>query len=566
MVHRREPHGEEHRRGERDVHAAQLGRGRAGERHNGRIRVGAAAEADAAEHDRAFRRGHVDDPERDRGLGRVRDDAVGTGVVGRGEIRAVQVRERHGLDRRGDGDGDVRRPEPELGARIGAEAAERAHDGGLAGRHDPRPGHVDREHRQTEDRRLEERLLVDPADVGRGLQVALLRTHERFADAHRPGSGAQLLREVPVDPLAVLEEVGVAVLVAGAGDERRLLPREGLRPVERLRHAGHDVAVDEVVARMAAGAEDEAVREVRRRVVELRCEDARLEVRCKRAVRTEMPGEVDDVVALRSEELRPELVSGPRGWILRGEVRRCDERLRRTAGSRLELRLDRIRGVGEKVVAGHERGARREDAIRVGEVGVDHPRCLGRCFDQATNREVRHREDARAQRDARLRPVRVLAQDVVEAQARFGRGRRAHGREVPRLLAEQALVRGAEERDDVVTADDRHVAQGIVRPVGVDDVLDRLGEQVLRERASGAPVSLARESDDPRARREVDDDAVRPTGKRRQPCAEGRSLCRSAGHPRRIGEDDDSRRLPPARAQARSRCRRFPRGTKSLPG
>ena len=87
-------------------------------------------------------------------------------------------------------------------------------------------------------------------------EVRPLRTRQRLAD--RDGvrrAGAQLLGEVAVQPLAVLEEVGVAVLVARAGDEHRPLLGERLGPVERQRHAGEGVAVDEVVARVAAGAE-----------------------------------------------------------------------------------------------------------------------------------------------------------------------------------------------------------------------------------------------------------------------------------------------------------------------
>ena len=55
--------------------------------------------------------------------------------------------------------------------------------------------------------------------------------------------------EVTVQPLAVLEEVGVAVLVAGAGDEHRPLLGEGLGPVERQRDSGEGLVIDEVVAR-----------------------------------------------------------------------------------------------------------------------------------------------------------------------------------------------------------------------------------------------------------------------------------------------------------------------------
>ena len=81
--------------------------------------------------------------------------------------------------------------------------------------------------------------------------VCSLRRGERLADrdCRSSGPGAELAREVAVEPLAVLEEVGVAVLVAGAGDEHGPLLGEGLGPVERQRDAGQGVVVDEVVAR-----------------------------------------------------------------------------------------------------------------------------------------------------------------------------------------------------------------------------------------------------------------------------------------------------------------------------
>ena len=97
-----------------------------------------------------------------------------------------------------------------------------------------------------------------------------------------------------------------------------------------------------------------------------------------------------------------------------------------------------------------------------------------------------HREVARPQRDARAGAVRVLAQHEVVAQARLRGGVAADRRDVPGLLAEQALVGIAEERDRVVAADDRRRnAARDSRPVGVDDALDLLGDEVLRERAGG---------------------------------------------------------------------------------
>ena len=95
--------------------------------------------------------------------------------------------------------------------------------------------HVDAEHREPEDGRLEDRLLVDAADVRSRGEIRALCVHERLADGDGRAvlSRAKLLGEVAVQPLGVLEELGVTVLVAGAADEHGALPGEGLRPVER---------------------------------------------------------------------------------------------------------------------------------------------------------------------------------------------------------------------------------------------------------------------------------------------------------------------------------------------
>ena len=72
------------------------------------------------------------------------------------------------------------------------------------------------------------------------------------------GADPQLMGELGIDPLAVLDELIVAVLEAGAGDEGGTLAREDLRPVGRG-HPGDPVRVDDVVARVAARAEHEGV-------------------------------------------------------------------------------------------------------------------------------------------------------------------------------------------------------------------------------------------------------------------------------------------------------------------
>ena len=121
----------------------------------------------------------------------------------------------------------------------------------------PRPvRHIHAEHRQAEEGRLEDGLFMDAADVRRGREVDALGARQRFTDGDvGPGfAGAQLLREVAIQPLAVLEEVRVAVLVAGTGDEDRSLLGEGLGPVQGQGDARERLAVDEVVPGVAAGA------------------------------------------------------------------------------------------------------------------------------------------------------------------------------------------------------------------------------------------------------------------------------------------------------------------------
>ncbi len=347
----------------------------------------------------------------------------------------------------------------------------------------------------------QQRLLVDAADVRRDRHVVQLRLDQRFADCECTVAGPQLAREVVVEALAVLHEVGVAVLVAGASDQRRLLPREGLRPVERHRDAGDRVAVDDVVAGMASRAEHDRVGEVGGRGDEVGGEQAGSEVRGERAVGAEVSGEEDHVVAA-AEEHCSELRRGPRRRILRRLAVGRDQRVRRGAGALLQLRLDCGRFVGEEVVSCHQRGGRRDDSVG-NDIGVDHPGDVRRRFDQSADGEPRHGEIARRQRDLGVRPIAILAQYVVQPQAGFRRRIALHRRHVTRFIGEPAHVWRAEERDHAVVAGDDHEAQRI-RPIGVNDALDLLRDQVLRERARRVVRRLLLERSHPRIARNVD--------------------------------------------------------------
>ena len=84
------------------------------------------------------------------------------------------------------------------------------------------------------------------------------------------GAGAQRAGEVGVEALAVLEEVGVAVLVAGAGDQRGAACwANACAQSSGCVTPGTPSRVDDVVAGVAAGAEDDGVREVDGRAREL---------------------------------------------------------------------------------------------------------------------------------------------------------------------------------------------------------------------------------------------------------------------------------------------------------
>ena len=127
--------------------------------------------------------------------------------------------------------------EPEHRARADRRDRPR-NDGALGSVKDSTLRQVDAQHREPEEGRLEQRLLVDRGEPRRRLEEVLLRAQQRAADRDRlagPGGQPELACELGVDPLAVGDEVRVAVLVARAGDQRRPLACEGLRPVERLR-------------------------------------------------------------------------------------------------------------------------------------------------------------------------------------------------------------------------------------------------------------------------------------------------------------------------------------------
>ncbi len=369
------------------------------------------------------------------------------------------------------------------------------------------------------------------------LEVGQLGRQQGVADPHRARPVAELLGELVVDPLAVLDEVGVTVLVAGAQDRGHLPPCERLRPVEGAGDVRDAVGIDDVVARVAADAEDDRVLEVRRGSDEVVGRHDRREVGRERTVRAEVPAQERDVVPA-AQQLGLEGGGGPAGG--RRIAVRVDQRAPIEAGSRVKVRLDRPGGVLDEVVAGHERGAGADHGLV--EVGLGHTRNLARGLHEPPDREVRDREVDGPEGDGDGRAIGVLAEHVVAAEAGFGGGGRLDRREVVDLRADRGGVRVAEERHDVVAAGEDDVldaARGIALAVGVDDILGRLGDQVLGVDAARVGIRLDLEVADPTGAGEVNDDAIRGAGQ----LAELGDHRRRIGRPeaRRVREDDGVR-------------------------
>ena len=290
---------EERRRGEGRVQAVLLGRRCPRQRcHPGGICVGAGPEADAAQH--AAVAGHVGELQRQCRHRRGRGHAVRAAVpvVVRAGGGAGQVEHRLAVGGQVGGDGKRRGLQAE--GVSGGPCRDRCHCQRCGGR---RSGHpvreVDAGHREPVEGRLQQRLPVDAGERGRAGQVVALGLDERLAhgDGRARRAGPQLVGDLRVQLGAVGEEVGVGVLVSGAGDQRGALPRHRLRPVQTERHAGHAVAVDEVVAGVAAGAEHERLLQQERVCLEVGGEDRRLVVSGQGAVRAEVSGQIDQVVA-----------------------------------------------------------------------------------------------------------------------------------------------------------------------------------------------------------------------------------------------------------------------------
>ena len=542
------------------MHAVQFGRGCARERRDaGEVAEAAAAEADTAQH--LAGDAHVVDLERQGRRAGIGDDAVRAGEpagghaarrAGPGEQGARELRE-------GRRTGHIGEAEPERAARVGRDRRGRADDRRARGRHEVASrGQVHAHHRQAVEGRLEHRLLVDAAERCGVRQVALLGGHERAADADGARPEAERLRELAVEPLAVLQEVRVAVLVARARDQRGPLLRECLDPVKGLGRVGHGVAVDDRVARMAAGAEDHGVREVHARGSELGSVHRRRVVRRKQVVGAEVPGQVHEVVPA-AEQARAQPVGCPRRQRRRSGDRRVDILIRDQgvgAGPTepgAEGALHTGRAVAEEVVAGDERGGRLEHAVD--QERVDHARDLGRRLDEAPDRQIGHGQRHALGLDLGLRAVGILRQEVVEAQGRLGGGRAQHRRHVARLGAEAGRVRIAEERHGVIRADDDHGRERRVGDaVGEHDIADGIGDEVLRVRAAGVAVGLQVEGRDARAHSaQVENPPADRGFEAGQP---GLHRRQAPAHARVVGEDQRLKARLRGRAQQRRRAGR----------
>src|SRR5438093_9239639 len=171
--------------------------------------------------------------------------------------------------------------------------------------------------------------------------------------AHRDGAatGPQLLAELQVEALSILDEIRVAVLVAGSADQGRVLPGESLRKVRLGDRDGQRIAVHRVVTGVAALTEDDDVRPIEGRIRDFRGEQAGREIRSLGAEGAEVGAEEDQIVAT-PEELGAQLVRGPRTAGNRGRPARLDQRIGWVTGPEVELGGDGRRPVSKKVVAG----------------------------------------------------------------------------------------------------------------------------------------------------------------------------------------------------------------------
>ncbi len=109
---------------------------------------------------------------------------------------------------------------------------------------------------------MQDRLLEDAIDLDAGVgQIGLLGPDQRFTDRNG-AAAAQLLRKAEIQPFGILGEVGVAILVAGPGQQHRALAGKGLRPIGLSGQVWHAVGVDDVVTGVAARAEDDDVAQI----------------------------------------------------------------------------------------------------------------------------------------------------------------------------------------------------------------------------------------------------------------------------------------------------------------
>ena len=184
-------------------------------------------------------------------------------------------------------------------------------------------------------------------------QVRLLGGDQRLPHRDRTAAGPQLLAELQVEALSILDEIGIAVLVAGPADQGRVLPGKSLRKVRLGDRDGQRIAVHRVVSGVAALTEDDDVRPIEGGIRDFRGEQAGREIRSLGAEGAEVGPEEDQIVAA-PEELRAQLVRGPGTAGNRGRTARLDQGVGWMAGPGGELAGDGLRPVSKKVVAGGE--------------------------------------------------------------------------------------------------------------------------------------------------------------------------------------------------------------------
>ena len=328
------------------------------------------------------------------------------------------IGQRHRIQRWGRRQADVLALQSEhvSGMRHGGHQRERD-DGYIRGRGATARRQVNAQHRQTEESRLEQGLVIYAPHLRRGREIGLFGPNQRFADGHRARARAEFFAEFLIQQLAVRNEVGVAVTIPRVEDRRYLFPGECLRPVRSLGDIRNRVPINNVVAGVTTRAEENGIFQVHRRCQQLGGQQVRGVVSRQQADGAEVTGQENQVVS-STQQQRPELVRGPAQF--RRLVAVGNEGVHCSANTDAQLQFvgDRPRNVLQEVIAGDQsRLGSWHHPARCGRISVQHSGNFARRLNHAANGQVRNGECAGLEGQIALRPIRVLAEHITEPQA-----------------------------------------------------------------------------------------------------------------------------------------------------